>query len=84
MFTQRGVKQLTDFFRTVTAASDLVDCTLVNCIYEIICVHVSTHIQCIVQKEFESFSFSLVSTCILKSKKKARIRFKPPGNILYY
>ena len=31
MFTQVGVKQLTDFVRTVTAASDLVDCTLVNC-----------------------------------------------------
>ena len=31
MFTQVGVKQLTDFLRTVTAASDLVDCTLVNC-----------------------------------------------------
>ena len=26
-----GVKQLTDFLLTVTAASDLVDCTLVNC-----------------------------------------------------
>ena len=33
MFTQVGVKQLTDFLRTVTAASDLVDCTLVNCGY---------------------------------------------------
>ena len=31
MFTQVGVKQLTDFLRTVTAASDLVDCTLVSC-----------------------------------------------------
>ena len=31
MFTQVGVKQLTDFLRTVTAASDLVNCTLVNC-----------------------------------------------------
>ena len=31
MFTHVGVKQLTDFLRTVTAASDLVDCTLVNC-----------------------------------------------------
>ena len=31
MFTQVGVKQLTDFLRTVTAASDLVDCMLVNC-----------------------------------------------------
>ena len=31
MFTQPGVKQLTDFFCTVTAASDLVDCTLVHC-----------------------------------------------------
>ena len=31
MLTQVGVKQLTDFLRTVTAASDLVDCTLVNC-----------------------------------------------------
>ena len=31
MLTQTGVKQLTDFLRTVTAASDLVDCTLVNC-----------------------------------------------------
>ena len=31
VLTQVGVKQLTDFFRTVTAASDLVDCTLVNC-----------------------------------------------------
>ena len=28
---QVGVKQLTAFLRTVTAASDLVDCTLVNC-----------------------------------------------------
>ena len=33
MFTQVGEKQLTDFLRTVTAASDLVDCTLVNCGY---------------------------------------------------
>ena len=33
MLTQVGVKQLTDFLRTVTAASDLVDCTLVNCEY---------------------------------------------------
>ena len=32
MLTQVGVKQLTDFLRTVTAASDLVDCTLVNCV----------------------------------------------------
>ena len=31
MLTQVGVKQLTDFLRTVTAASDSVDCTLVNC-----------------------------------------------------
>ena len=31
VFTQVGVMQLTDFLRTVTAASDLVDCTLVNC-----------------------------------------------------
>ena len=34
VFTQVGVKQLTDFLRTVTAASDLVDCTLVNCEYD--------------------------------------------------
>ena len=33
MLTQVGVKQLTDFLRTVTAASYLVDCTLVNCEY---------------------------------------------------
>ena len=33
VFTQVGVKQLTDFLRTVTAANDLVDCTLVNCGY---------------------------------------------------
>ena len=33
MFTQVGVKQLIDFLRTVTAASDLVDCTLVNCVF---------------------------------------------------
>ena len=33
VFTQVGVKQLTDFLRTVTAASDLVDCTLVNCVF---------------------------------------------------
>ena len=33
VLTQVGVKQLTDFLRTVTAASDLVDCTLVNCVY---------------------------------------------------
>ena len=31
VLTRVGVKQLTDFLRTVTAASDLVDCTLVNC-----------------------------------------------------
>ena len=31
VLTQVGVKQLTDFLRRVTAASDLVDCTLVNC-----------------------------------------------------
>ena len=31
LFTQPGVKQLTDFLRTVTAASDLIDCTLANC-----------------------------------------------------
>ena len=33
VLTHVGVKQLTDFLRTVTAASDLVDCTLVNCAY---------------------------------------------------
>ena len=33
VFTQVGVKQLTDFLRTVTAASDLIDCTLVNCVF---------------------------------------------------
>ena len=33
VFTQVGVKQLTDFLCTVTAASDLVDCTLVNCVF---------------------------------------------------
>ena len=33
VFTQVGVMQLTDFLRSVTAASDLVDCTLVNCGY---------------------------------------------------
>ena len=33
VFTRVGVKQLTDFLRTVTEASDLVDCTLVNCAY---------------------------------------------------
>ena len=31
VLTQVGVKQLTDFLRTVTAASGLVNCTLVNC-----------------------------------------------------
>ena len=31
VLTQLGVNQLTDFLRTVTAASDLLDCTLVNC-----------------------------------------------------
>ena len=34
VLTQVGVKQLTDFLRTVTAASDLVDCTLVNCVLD--------------------------------------------------
>ena len=33
VFTQVGVKQLTDFLRTMTAASDLVDCTFVNCVF---------------------------------------------------
>ena len=32
VFTQLGVKQLTDFLPTVTAASDLVDCMLVYCV----------------------------------------------------
>ena len=32
VLTQVGVKLLTDFLHTVTAASDLVDCTLVNCV----------------------------------------------------
>ena len=32
VLTQVGVKQLTDFLRTVTSASDLVDCSLVNCV----------------------------------------------------
>ena len=36
VLTQVGVKQLTDFLRTVTAASDLVDCTLVNCEKEVV------------------------------------------------
>ena len=36
MFTQVGVKQLTAFLRTVTAASDLVDCTLVNCVCNVL------------------------------------------------
>ena len=36
VLTQVGVKQLTDFLRTVTAASDLVHYTLVNCEYSII------------------------------------------------
>ena len=36
VLTQVDVKQLTDFLRTVTAASDLVDCTLVNCVNEVI------------------------------------------------
>ena len=31
VLTRVGVKQLTDFLRTVTAASDLVNCTLVHC-----------------------------------------------------
>ena len=31
MYTQPGVKLLTDFLPTVIAASDLVDCTFVNC-----------------------------------------------------
>ena len=35
VFAQIGVKQLTDFLRTVTAASYLVDCTLVNCALEV-------------------------------------------------
>ena len=35
VFTQVGVKQLTDFLRTVTPASDFVDCTLVNCAIEL-------------------------------------------------
>ena len=34
VFTQVGEKQLTDFLRTVTTASDLFDCTLVNCAAE--------------------------------------------------
>ena len=42
MFTQVGVKQLTDFLRTVTAASDLVDCTLVNCVKANSEIHVFT------------------------------------------
>ena len=36
VLTEVGVKQLTDFLRTVTTASDLVDCTLDNCGYSAI------------------------------------------------
>ena len=39
VLTQLGVKQLTDFLRTVTAASDLVDCTLVNCDCNAKCIY---------------------------------------------
>ena len=35
VFTHVGVEQLTDFLRTVTAASDLVKCTWVNCALDI-------------------------------------------------
>ena len=39
VFTHVCVKQLADFLRTVTAASDLVDCTLVNCdIEQLVCI----------------------------------------------
>ena len=44
VLTQVGVKQLTDFLRTVTAAPDLVDCTLVNCDTER--VYTQTHLSC--------------------------------------
>ena len=46
VLTQVGVKQLTDFLRTVTAASDLVDCTLVNCEYSIINMLLYMHFVC--------------------------------------
>ena len=50
MFTQVGVKQLTDFLRTVTAASDLVHCTLVNCVSVL---------------EFKLLDHLLYGTCII-------------------
>ena len=43
VFTQVGVKQLTDFLCTVTAASDLVDCTLVNCEIELLPYNLCTY-----------------------------------------
>ena len=46
VLTQVGVKQLTDFLRTVTAASDLVDCTLVNCALHIISFLFNVNCMC--------------------------------------
>ena len=51
VFTQVGVKQLTDFLRTVTAASDLVDCTLVNCVTANL---VTMSLQCLLATDFSS------------------------------
>ena len=65
LFTQVGVKQLTDFLRTVTTASDLVDCRLVNCVYE-----EGQHDPQILECFYALDPFMLISTIIIFSEKK--------------
>ena len=60
MFTQVGVKQLTDFLRTVTAASDLVDCTLVNC--ETVDVK---YLKILKTQRFQNSTSIMCSTCLI-------------------
>ena len=60
MFTQVGVKQLTDFLRTVTAVSNLVDCTLVNC--ETVDVK---YLKILKTRRFQNSTSIMCSTCLI-------------------
>ena len=61
MFTQVGVKQLTDFLRTESAASDLVDCTLLNC--ETVYVK---YLKILKTLRFQNSTSIICSTCLIQ------------------
>ena len=70
VFSQVGVKQLTDFLRTVTAASDLVDCTLFNCVSNQ--CHIKSKMSLVVRKPVFGVSDQVIHKPAAQSQKIAR------------